>query len=62
MKVNKQILKHFKTDPRAFFKFLQVMDKEKGAMVPFVMNEEQEELLDVLLKEKRVIVLKARQI
>ena len=62
MKINKQILQHFKTDPRAFFKFLQVMDKEKGRMVPFVMNDEQEELLDVLLKEKRVIVLKARQI
>jgi len=62
MKVNKTILKHFKTDPRAFFKFLKVMDKEQGKMVPFVLNQEQEELLDVLLKEKRVIVLKARQI
>ena len=62
MKVNKTILKHFKTDPRAFFKFLKVMDKQQGKMVPFVLNQEQEELLDVLLKEKRVIVLKARQI
>jgi hypothetical protein len=62
MKVNTQILQHFKTDPRAFFKFLQVMDKEKGALVPFVLNSEQEELLDVLLTKQKVIVLKARQI
>jgi len=62
VKVNKTILTMFKKDPRAFFKFLKVMDKASGKLVPFVLNDEQEELLDVLLKEKRVIVLKARQI
>ena len=49
-------------DPRQFFKFLKVFDKDSGKLIPFVMNDEQEELLDALLEHQKVVVCKARQI
>jgi len=60
-KVNKEVLEAFK-DPRKFFKFLKVFDKEHNKLVPFRLREEQEELLDALLTQNRIIVLKARQL
>jgi hypothetical protein len=62
MRIPAPLLQRLKEDPRSFFKFLKVFDKEQNKLVPFVMNEEQEELLDVLLTHKRVVVCKARQI
>ena len=55
-------MQRFREDPRDFFKFLQVFDKDQGKIVPFVMNEEQEILLDALLEHNRIVVCKARQI
>jgi len=49
-------------DPRKFFQLLQVWDKKTKGWVDFVLNEEQELLLDALLAHNRIIVLKARQI
>ena len=49
-------------DPRVFFKFLKVFDKNKSQLVPFEMNDEQEELLQALLTHNRIVVCKARQI
>ena len=62
MRIPAPLLQRLKEDPRSFFKFLKVFDKEQNKLVPFVMNDEQEELLDVLLTHKRVVVCKARQI
>lgn len=45
MKINPAIMQRLQ-DPRQFFKFLRVFDKDKGKLVPFVLNDEQEELLD----------------
>ena len=61
-KVSRNLLKKLQEDPRSFFKFLQILDKKTNKMVPFTLNDEQEELLDVLQSSQRVIVLKARQI
>ena len=61
-KVSFQLLKKLREDPRAFFRFLNILDKKTNKMVPFKLNDEQEELLDVLQTSQRVIVLKARQI
>ena len=60
-KVNKQVLDAFK-DPRNFFKFLKVFDKEQNKLVPFVLRPQQEELLDALLTHNKIVVLKARQL
>lgn len=56
------ILNKLREDPRMFFKFLHVFDKEAAKLVPFVLNDAQEELLDVLLANKLVVVVKARQL
>ena len=61
MKINPAIMQRLQ-DPRQFFKFLRVFDKDKGKLVPFVLNDEQEELLDALLEHQKVVVCKARQI
>ena len=60
-KVNNQILTAFK-DPRNFFKFLKVFDKESNKLVPFVLRPQQEELLDALMNHNKIVVLKARQL
>jgi len=62
MKTNNPVMHKFREDPRMFFKFLHVFDKEQNKIVPFVMNDEQEILLDALLEHNRVVVCKARQI
>ena len=62
MKTNNPVMQKFREDPRMFFKFLHVFDKEQNKIVPFVMNDEQEILLDALLEHNRVVVCKARQI
>lgn len=49
-------------DPRSFFRLLKVWDKGTQTYVPFVLNDEQEELLDALLTYERVCVLKPRQV
>ena len=61
-KVSYQLMEKLRKDPRTFFRFLYILDKKTNKMVPFQLNGEQEELLDALTKEKRIIVLKARQI
>ena len=38
---------------------LTILDQATGALVPWVLNEEQLEILDALLKSKRVIIGKA---
>ena len=62
MKIPAPLLLKFKEDPRSFFKFLKVFDKAQNKLVPFRMNQEQEELLDALLEHNRIVVCKARQI
>ena len=62
MKIPAPLLLKFKEDPRSFFKFLKVFDKAQNKLVPFRMNDEQEELLDALLEHNRIVVCKARQI
>lgn len=49
-------------DPRAFFRLLKVWHKPTQAYIPFVLNVEQERLLDALLAYLRVVVLKPRQV
>ena len=56
------VMQKITEDPRIFFKFLKVFDKERGELVPFDMNNEQEELLEALLTHNRIVVCKARQI
>ena len=56
------VMQKITEDPRVFFKFLKVFDKERGELVPFQMNNEQEELLEALLTHNRIVVCKARQI
>lgn len=60
-KINGDVLKAFE-DPRNFFKFLKVFDKQQDKVVPFQMRPEQEELLDALMKHQKIVVLKARQL
>ena len=55
-------MEKLRKDPRSFFRFLNILDKKTNKMVPFKLNDEQEELLDVLQQNNKVIVLKARQI
>ena len=62
MKIPKALLLKFREDPRVFFKFLKVFDKEQQQLLPFVLNDEQEILLDALLNHNRIVVCKARQI
>ena len=56
------LLQRLRDNPRDFFKFLHVFDKDAKKLVPFVLNDEQEILLDTLLEHNRVVVCKARQI
>ena len=60
-KIPSEVLDKFK-DPRQFFKFLKVFDKQSNALVPFQLHDEQEALLDALLEHNRIVILKARQI
>ena len=60
-KINADIYKAFQ-DPRNFFKFLKVFDKEDNKLVPFQLRPQQEELLDALLTHNKIVVLKARQL
>lgn len=60
-KINADVLKAFE-DPRNFFKFLRVFNKETGTVEPFVLRPQQEELLEALLTHNRIVVLKARQL
>ena len=46
MKINNPVMAKLREDPRMFFKFLHVFDKDQGKVVPFVLNDEQEILLD----------------
>mgnify|MGYP003651801332 FL=1 len=62
MQINNPLMKRFREDPRDFFKFLHVLDKDAGKVIPFVLNDEQEVLLDALLEHNKVVVCKARQI
>ena len=61
-KVPLPIIQEFREDPRVFFQFLKVFDKNTNQLVPFELREEQEELLDALQRGKNVVVLKSRQI
>tara|TARA_R110000796_G_scaffold181827_2_gene298418 strand:- start:2935 stop:4461 length:1527 start_codon:yes stop_codon:yes gene_type:complete len=56
------LMQRLREHPRDFFKFLMVFDKDAKKLVPFVLNEEQELLLDTLLEHDRIVVCKARQI
>ena len=56
------VIQRLRDNPRDFFKFLHVFDKDQNKLVPFVLNDEQEILLDALLEHNRVVVCKARQI
>jgi len=56
------VMQKIAEDPRIFFKFLKVFDKEKGKLLPFKLNREQDELLDALMTHNRIVVCKARQI
>jgi hypothetical protein len=62
MKGDNPLMQRLRENPRDFFKFLQVFDKETKQLVPFELNAEQEILLDALLEYNRVVVCKARQI
>lgn len=62
MKIPAPLLLKLREEPRDFFKFLKVFDKSKNKLVPFVLNDEQEILLDALMTQKRIVVCKARQI
>ena len=61
-KIPLPIIQEFREDPRVFFKFLKVFDKESAQLVPFELREEQEELLDALQTGQNIVVLKSRQI
>jgi hypothetical protein len=61
-KIPKAIIQEFKEDPRVFFRFLKVFDKESAQLVPFELRQEQEELLDALQSGQNIVVLKSRQI
>jgi len=58
----KSRIKKLRSDPREFFKLLQVFDNVKKQMVPFVLTETQERYLDILTASNRIIIVKARQI
>jgi len=60
-KISPAVLKAFE-DPRNFFKFLKVFNKETGALEPFVLRPQQEELLEALMTHNKIVVLKARQL
>ena len=62
MQATNPLMQRFRNDARDFFKFLHVFDKDLGRVVPFILNEEQEVLLDALLEHNRIVVCKARQI
>lgn len=47
---------------RSFVRLLKVWDKHSRSWIPFVLNAEQERLLDIIEANPRVIVLKSRQI
>ena len=52
-KVNGQVLEAFK-DPRNFFKFLKVFNKETGKLEPFILRPQQEELLQGFTRLKSI--------
>lgn len=56
-----ELLEKVNSDPRAFISRLKIKDK-KGKLVPFILNKQQEQLLDVLCTGKPVVVIKARQL
>jgi len=56
-----ELLGKVNSDPRAFISRLKIKDK-KGKLVPFILNKQQEQLLDVLCTGKPVVVIKARQL
>ena len=60
-KISPAVLKAFE-DPRNFFKFLKVFNEESGALEPFVLRPQQEELLEALMTHNKIVVLKARQL
>lgn len=61
-KIPKPILDEFRADPKLFFKFLKVFDKDSAQLVPFELREEQLELLEALQTGQNIVVLKSRQI
>jgi hypothetical protein len=60
-KITPEVYQAFR-DPRNFFKFLKVFDKESNKLVPFQLRPQQEELLEALLTHNKIVVLKARQL
>ena len=59
---HKKAMKEILEDPVKFFKLLQVQDKYSGAYEAFNLYPEQEQLLQILIKKKKIIVIKPRQI
>lgn len=57
-----QELQRVYADPLRFFRLLKVWDKAARKYIPFVLNEEQELLLEALLAHTLVLVLKPRSI
>jgi hypothetical protein len=53
MQATNPLMQRFRNDARDFFKFLHVFDKDLGRVVPFILNEEQEVLLDALLEHNQ---------
>lgn len=49
-------------DPEKFISLLEIQDKYSGKIVPFKMNEEQIQLLEILKNHRLVIIIKPRQI
>ena len=58
----KERIRKLRTDPREFFKLLQVYDNNAGKLVPFVLTDTQSAYLDMLLTSNRIVIVKARQI
>ena len=48
-------------NPKQFISRLKIMHKQKQRLTDFSMNKPQEDLLEVLKTENRIIILKARQ-
>ncbi len=61
-KIPKAIIQEFKDDPRVFFRFLKVFDKDSAQLVPIELREGQEEILDALQSGQNIVFLKSRQI
>ena len=50
-------------DPKFYLEnFTKIKTKKQGTLQPFILNEAQKDIFNTLRREKRIIILKARQL